>query len=103
MPDKEPNEAAQFCLGNLYRNGQGTTKELSQSIKWTRAAAEQGFPEAQYNLGTMYRDGEGAPQDFVRAHMWFNLAAASGRMAQASTGRDELATRMTSDQIAEAQ
>ena len=50
----------------------------------------------------MYRDGRGVPQNHVLAYMWFSLAAA--RMEeQAEMNRDNLAKRMTSDDIYEAQ
>jgi protein involved in temperature-dependent protein secretion len=49
----------------------------------------------------MYEEGWGAPQDYVVAHMWFNLLAAQGDF-KAANKRDELAAKMTPDQIAEA-
>ena len=51
---------------------------------------------------TMYATGKGVPQDYVRAHMWFNLSAAQG-IQNAARKRDDIATRMTPAQIAEAQ
>ena len=50
----------------------------------------------------MYSKGQGVPQDYVQAHMWFNLAAASGD-EHAAANRDELADKMTSAQIEQAQ
>jgi uncharacterized protein len=47
-------------------------------------------------------DGNGVLQDYVLAHMWLNLAAAQGDK-DAAKQRDELAAKMTPDQIAEAQ
>lgn len=61
-----------------------------------------GDPRAQFLLGRMYADGKGVVQDFVRAHQLLNLAAAAG-LDGASAARDELASRMTAEQIAEAQ
>jgi len=60
-----------------------------------------------------YVRGEGVPQDYVQAHFWFNLAA-SGTFAEksrlandpqtsAATAREEVASKMTLAQIAEAQ
>ncbi len=46
--------------------------------------------------------GQGVPMDDVRAHMWFNLAAARGN-ANAAKNRDIIATRLTPQQMAEAQ
>ena len=53
-------------------------------------------------LGHMYNEGSGVPQDYVSAHMWFNLAAARGN-EKARDDRNNLAKRMTPDQIAKAQ
>lgn len=64
--------------------------------------AAAGDPRAQLLLGRMYADGKGVVQDYVRAHQLLNLAAAAG-LEGASAARDELATRMTPDQVAEAQ
>lgn len=76
--------------------------------KWYLKAAEQGVKQAQYRLGLMYDRGRGVTQDYVRAHAWFNLAASHdyklARDREAARGRrDEVATRMTPEQIAEAQ
>ena len=54
----------------------------------------------------MYFNGEGVLQDYVRAHMWSNLAALRGigeiRNRAVST-RDSAASRMTPDDLSEAQ
>jgi TPR repeat protein len=69
--------------------------------EWT-PLAEQGHASAQINLGFMYEKGYGVPQDFVASHVWNNLGAANGDKL-GGTNRDNLAQRMTPDQIAEAQ
>jgi TPR repeat protein len=53
----------------------------------------------------MYFDGQGVPQDYVLAHKWLNLAAAQGGMRSdtAVKARDNVASQMTPEQIAEAQ
>jgi len=71
-----------------------------------RKAADQGYAEAQYWLGTSYEQGEGVPQDYVLAHMWFNLSASNSTGKDQERGvksRDEVASKMTRSQIAEAQ
>jgi len=75
---------------------------LAEAVKLYRKAAEQGNAYAQYNLGFMYGNGEGVPQDYVEAHKWFNLAAAQG-LQTAIASRDIAASKMTREQIAEAQ
>ena len=54
----------------------------------------------------MYATGLGVSQDYVAAHMWYNLAGARSARDQRHTyvgERDSVATRMTPEQIAEAQ
>ena len=72
-------------------------------------AAEQGHAGAQYNRGVAYGKGKGVPQDYVQAHMWFNLAASRFSASEAEDrdraveNRDMIASRMTPEQLAEAQ
>lgn len=74
----------------------------SEAARFYRQAADQGHAEAQNTLGHMYASGTGLPNDFVAAHMWFNLASAKG-FEGAAASREEVAKRMTPDQITEAQ
>ena len=73
-----------------------------EAVKWYRLAAGQSHTWAQFNLGASYYNGLVVPQDFVLAYMWFNLAAAQGDENAGKT-RDQVASRMTPEQIAEAQ
>lgn len=66
------------------------------------APAKQGDPRAQYLLGRMYMEGRGVTQDYVQAHVWLNLATTGG-VAEARGYRDNVSSRMTSQQIADAQ
>ncbi|WP_397579386.1 tetratricopeptide repeat protein [Sphingorhabdus sp.] len=93
---------AQNNLGTMYYNGAGVTQDYTIAVSWYRKAADQGDAFTQNNLGLMYQNGEGVAQDYVQAYKWYNLSAASGN-ENAKTNRDNLATEMTSAQIAEAQ
>ena len=53
-------------------------------------------------MGNLYAQGQSVLQDYGRAHIWFNLATANGH-ERGSENRDNVAEKMTSDQIAEAQ
>ena len=64
--------------------------------------AAAGDARAWLLLGRMHAAGQGVLQDYVRAHVLFNLAAAAGADG-AAAARDELANRMTPEQVAEAQ
>jgi TPR repeat protein len=93
---------AQFNLGVMYANGEGVPKDDAEAVKWFRKAAEQGDAKAQFNLGVMYAEGRGVPRNDVAAYAWMNLAAAGGHK-EAKVQRDRLETRMTREEIAEAQ
>ncbi len=72
----------------------------------TRQRAEEGDAFAQSRLGGSYRTGQGVPQDDVQAHMWYNLAASrttGEARGNAVRGRDQVAGRMTPDDLSEAQ
>ena len=110
---------AQSALGFMYDRGRGVPQDDGEAVKWYRKAAEQGDAGAQNWLGLTYWMGRRMPKDYVLAHMWLNLAAAHSHaefadypnMADiidevaksAAMMRDELAAKMTPDQIAEAQ
>ena len=64
--------------------------------------AKDGRAEALYNLGLAYSTGQGVGVDMVAAHKWFNLAAMRGVEA-AKSWRNQLASEMSTLQIAEAQ
>jgi uncharacterized protein len=99
--------AAQGIVGAMYGMGQGVPQDYAQAVFWLRKAADKGNADAQFSLGLMYEYGRGVPQDYVQANSWFNLAAWSTPDPAVRQGavqeRDELAAKMTPDQIAEAE
>jgi uncharacterized protein len=95
-------DIARVNLGSMYFSGEGTPKDEAEGVQWFRKAAEHGFPEGQTKLGLAYLLGTGVPQDYVQAHMWLNLAASSGD-AVAAQARDDLAEKMTPQEIEQAQ
>ena len=99
---EQGDAAAQRNLGLMYANGRGVPEDDAEAVRWYRLAAEQDDASAQYFLGFAYANGRGVPEDYVTAHMWLNVAAATGDEA-ASTARENVAARMTREQIAEAQ
>ena len=60
----------------------------------------KGVTLAQIAVAKMHSGGYGAAQDNVRAHKWFSIAAELGDYHAASR-RDDLAARMSADEIAE--
>jgi TPR repeat protein len=87
-----------------YRKG-----DYKTAHRLFRQLVEQGFARAQHNVGVMYAEGRGVVQDYVTAYMWFDLAAArapENRLddsINALKNRENLASKMTPDQVAEAQ
>ena len=96
------NAVAQFNLGVLHDVGRGVAQDFVQAVTWYRLAAAQGHAGAQFNLGGMYFEGLGVAQDYVRAYQWFTLAGVAG-YAGAVKNRNSIATRMTPEQITQAQ
>ncbi|MGI9465303.1 MAG: tetratricopeptide repeat protein [Aestuariivirgaceae bacterium] len=99
---RQGDARSQAQLGIMYENGQGVPQDFGAAAQWFTRAADKGYSLAQNSLGLMYAIGQGVQQDFSRAHMWLNLAAAQ-QYQGAQENRDEVAKRMTTDQITEAQ
>jgi len=79
---------------------------VNADVAALRRRAEQGDAQAQYDLGYAYDKGQGVPQDYVEAYKWRKLAvarASADKLKQYAESRDELAQRMTPQQLAEAQ
>lgn len=100
---EQGDSVAQYALALMYRDGQGVEQDHEEAFRWYRAAAEQGNVSAQNNLGVMYEAGSGVVQSNVLAHMWFSIAAAITYGENGIEGRDRVAAKMSSAQIAEAQ
>ena len=93
----------QTVLAYLYANGNGVAQDHEEMARWGRLAAEQGYSGAQGFLGMMYMFGRGVEQDWVTAYMWLTLGEAGGEAGGARAMLDDLAGRMTPEQIAEAE
>jgi TPR repeat protein len=107
MAAEQDDTDAQLFLAWAYPDSRPSANELAaQRVSRLREAAERGLASAQGSLGELYRDGKGVPQDYVQAHLWFNLAASQSTGEdhdQYAAARDDIATKMTAGQFAEAQ
>lgn len=98
----EQNHASAQCnLAVMHANGWGVPQSDSEAFKWYILAADQGVTEAQLAVGKMYSGGFGAEQDNVQAHKWFSVASALGNLSAAQR-RDDLAARMSAEDLSEA-
>jgi hypothetical protein len=62
----------------MYRTGKGVEKNMAESVRWLRSAAESGQPSSQFMLGLAYAMGEGVPKSTTEAVQWVRLAAEQG-------------------------
>ena len=98
---------AQYNLGLLYYRGRGVPRDYTEAAAWYRQAAEQGCAEAQASLGFLYGIGQGMPRDYAEAYFWYDLGAAdrpdASNAEDAAGLRDDAASHLTPDQLADAQ
>lgn len=71
---------AQFNVGTMCYNGQGTERDYQEALKWYRMAADKGLKEAQFALGDMYENGIGVECDLGQAAEWYIKAADQGHV-----------------------
>jgi TPR repeat protein len=99
---EQGNSWAQYGVGKMFRRGNGVDQDYVEALKWYRLSAHQGFFNSQFELGAMYALGQGVLQDYVRSHMWYNVASVNGS-GFGGTERDEIAAKMTPEDISKAQ
>lgn len=97
MAAQSGNAVAQNRLGLMYATGQALQKDPTQAVYWYTLAAEQNHPTAQNNLGIMYATGNGVEQNDIEAYKWLTLAGT--RITNAILFRENIAKRMTPEQI----
>ncbi len=70
---------AMYAAGNLWGSPRTGQRDYSESIRWFRPGAEQGFAGAQFLIGARYSKGwEGVPKDDALAMNWYRKAEAQG-------------------------
>jgi hypothetical protein len=93
---------AQYSLGIMHQNGWGVPIDEEEGIKWYLLAADQGVVGALLALGRVHAMDFSEKFDAVEAYMWFGLAAKFGDL-DAKSKLDFLASRMTPEQVSEAE
>src|SRR5262245_60081556 len=86
----------------MYATGRGTPRQKEESVKWFRAAADQGLAEAQFNLAQRYQHGQGVATNLVEAYKWFTLAGQQG-IPDARQANAQLKPLLTAEQIVQAE
>ncbi|MGH6796457.1 MAG: tetratricopeptide repeat protein [Methylocella sp.] len=93
------NTRAMHNLGVLA--AEGDKPNYTSAALWFGKAAEYGIRDSQYNLAVLLARGLGLPKDLVKSYTWFAIVAAAGD-ADAARKRDDVATRLTSSELAAA-
>ena len=62
----------------MYLKGEGIAQDISEAIKYSKLASDQGSKEAQYNLGCIYLQDNTISKNPVEALKYFKLAAHQG-------------------------
>jgi TPR repeat protein len=92
---------AQFNLAVMHQNGWGVPPSDESANAWYKLAAEQGITGAQVALGRYFAMDFLDTYDPIQAYTWFKLAERLGDI-DASAKCEFVATRMTADQVSEA-
>ncbi len=78
------------------------TNENKKAISLFEKAAKSGEKDSQFILASIYYSGEGVPQNFRSAYIWYSIAAANND-SEAIQLRDEVAKKLTPDELSSAQ
>ena len=96
------NADAEELIGVMYAMGLGVPRDDARAFDWYLRASLKGHPGAQSGIGWYYETGRGLPApDKVRAYLWYTLSAIGGD-PDAAVSQEELAKRMTRQEIAKA-
>ncbi len=75
---KTGDAEARYELARLYDQAEGTKKDIEESLRWCRLAAEQGLAKAQFTLSMCLMVGKGTPPDHQESIKWMRKAADQG-------------------------
>jgi TPR repeat protein len=76
----EKNDAkAMGLLGELYRTGIGTPKDLAEAASWSRKSAQAGEPIAMMTMVHIFADSRGSVVTQQEALQWLEAAAAANQ------------------------
>ena len=78
--EKEMNgyHYAQDMIGDCYKYGYGTDKDVIKAVEWYTKSVEQGNRSAMDNLGSCYDFGVGVDEDLTKAFELYEKSALLG-------------------------
>lgn len=83
----------------LLAEGVHGAPDYAGAALWFKRAAEHGIKDSQFNVAILFARGLGVNQDLQESYRWFAIAALQGDQ-DAAKKRDDIAARLTKDQIA---
>jgi TPR repeat protein len=72
------NVSAEYNLGTMYYNGEGTKRDYAEAMKWYRMAAQHGDVESARRVGFMNANAQGIERNDAEALKWYRMAADKG-------------------------
>tara|TARA_B100001248_G_scaffold111882_1_gene83615 strand:- start:254 stop:742 length:489 start_codon:yes stop_codon:yes gene_type:complete len=66
---------AQYNVGLMHHNGQGTSQNFSEAFKWFLMSSEQGNLNSIRLISTMYALGNGVEKDYLKSYMWAKIGS----------------------------
>jgi localization factor PodJL len=88
-------------LGVIAAEGSEGKPNYTGAALWFGKAAGYGLRDSQYHLAVLLARGLGVSKDLVRSYTWFAIVAAAGD-EEAARKRNDVATRLTSSELATA-
>ncbi|MBX9575879.1 MAG: sel1 repeat family protein [Caulobacteraceae bacterium] len=77
---------AQWNLGMMLLNGEGTTRNEREAWRWVRASGDAGYENGMISTAVMLALGQGTTRDEAQARDWYRRAAERHRSAHALRG-----------------
>lgn len=70
MAAEKGDPFAMAFVGEMYRDGKGTPRDVARGLDWLNKSAQAGVRIAMYHLYHTYKDGKGVPADPATAQTW---------------------------------
>ena len=92
---------AQFNLGSLYFDGQGTDKDRAAGVNWYSQAADSGHGGAAMLMADFFQKGSSVNKDLVQAHAWASMAIKADH-EEGQALQQKIESKLSSSQLSEA-
>ena len=100
---KKNDPRALTDLAAMYDYGTGVTQDRARAAELYLRAAKLGMPAAMFNVASMLETGEGLAQDKIEAYKFYLLSHDQGFAPFARKALEEMADKMTPEQVADAE